>query len=190
VKFRDLSVLSVSMLAVALAGCGSSGSSGPSAAEPAIPFGSPALGAGRVIPARYKCDNRNVWLPLAWGSLPAHTRELALYIVRFGSPKVAKGGKVNAEIKATAVVVGLKPTLRRLPLGKYPRGVLVGVHSPNNPQASICPPKGAKQNLLFRIYALPRKLGVTRRSQGINLVNQLRSEALEAGTFIATYRPA
>jgi phosphatidylethanolamine-binding protein (PEBP) family uncharacterized protein len=113
-----------------------------------------------------------------------------MYIIRFSFPKVARGKTATAEIKAAAVVVGLKPTLHRLSRGKYPRGVLVGVHSPNNPSASICPPKGAPQNLLFRLYALPRKLDLTKASQGANLVNRLGTEALEVGQFIAGYKPA
>jgi phosphatidylethanolamine-binding protein (PEBP) family uncharacterized protein len=193
VKLRNLSLLSLSIstLALALAGCGSSGS-GPSAAtKPAIPFGSPALIAnGRVIPAHYKCDSRFVWLPLRWGAVPAGTQELALYMVRFGFPKLASNQTAKAEIKATAIVVGLKPTLHGLSRGKYPHGALVGVHAPNNPAASICPPKGAAQNLLFRIYALPHKLGVSKSSKGADLVSRLSSEASEAGTFIAAYKPA
>jgi phosphatidylethanolamine-binding protein (PEBP) family uncharacterized protein len=188
VNARKLSAVSTLIFALLLVGCGSSSPSTPRAArEPAIPFISPALISGRVIPAHLKCNVRNVWLPLAWGRLPAHTQELALYMVRFGTPKVAGNGKVNAEVKASAIVVGLKPTLRRLRLGKYPHGAVVGVHSPNDPSASICPPRGAQQDILFRIYALPHKLDL---HKGGELVNQMSADALEAGTFIASYKPA
>jgi phosphatidylethanolamine-binding protein (PEBP) family uncharacterized protein len=192
VKLRDLSALSLTMLTVVLvlAGCGSSGPSSSTTAASGIPFGSPALVGGKVIPAHVKCDDRNVWLPLRWGALPAHTEELALYIVRFGYPKLGVNGTAKAEIKATAVVVGLKPTLHGLSRGKYPHGALVGVHAPNDPEASICPRKGVAGNLLFRLYALPHKLGVSKSSKGLDLVSRLSSESSENGTFIATYKPA
>jgi phosphatidylethanolamine-binding protein (PEBP) family uncharacterized protein len=190
VRLRDLSVLGVLVPVLMVAGCGGSAPSSPAVNEAAFPFGSPALVAGRLIPARYKCDVKNVWLPLRWGSLPPRTQELALYIIRFANPKLAKGGTAKAEILATAVVVGITPKLRGLSPGKYPPGALVGVHEPNNAQASICPPKGVTENLLFRLYAMPRKLGLRKGSGGANLVEKLRSEALGAGAFIASYRPA
>lgn len=190
-KFRTLSIAGASALALVSAGCGGGGSTNSASNLPVVPFSSPALAGTRVIPARFKCDNRYVWLPLEWGEPPAKTQELAMYIVRFGSPK-AVNGKVTAPIKATAVVVGIKPSLRKLSLGKYPPGVLVGVRAPNNAAASICPPKGYRQNLLFRIYALPHKLGISRasRNEGENLVNTMRAQAIGAGTFIVSYKPA
>jgi phosphatidylethanolamine-binding protein (PEBP) family uncharacterized protein len=191
VKFRNLTVAGASALALISAGCGSGGSTTPSANVPVVAFGSPALAGSRVIPARFKCNNRDVWLPLQWGELPANTQELAMYIARFGSIKQVEG-KVTAEVKASAVIVGIKPSLRKLSLGKYPPGVLVGIHAPNNANASICPPKGTRQNLMFRIYALPHKLGVSKAShdEGENLVNTMRSQAIGAGTFIVSYKPA
>jgi phosphatidylethanolamine-binding protein (PEBP) family uncharacterized protein len=188
VKMRYLSALCISALALALASCGSSGS--PVAAEKAIVFGSPAIAAGRVVPAHYKCDTRNVWLPLRWGTLPPNTRELALYIVRFGTPGQSTSGAVKAEIKAESIILGLRPTLRQLSPGKFPHGALVAVHAPGGQVQSICPPKGATQNLLFRLYALRRKLHLTRQVRKENLVAVVTKEALEVGTFITSYRPA
>jgi phosphatidylethanolamine-binding protein (PEBP) family uncharacterized protein len=186
---RNLVALSVSLLAVALAGCGSGGASSTTSAGPSIAFTSPALTPGKVIPARFKCNIRTAWLPLEWGALPAHTQELALYIISFNTPKLATGGTAKAEIKATALVVGLAPTLHGLTPGKYPRGVHVGVHKVGGEGVSICPQKGVTQNLLFRLYALPRKLNL-HGAQGANLVNAMSKESLEDGTFLATYRSA
>jgi phosphatidylethanolamine-binding protein (PEBP) family uncharacterized protein len=177
------------MLALALAGCGSTGSTTTSE-KPAISFSSPAVVPGKPIPARYKCNVRNSWLPLRWGALPAGTQELALYIVRFGTPKVVKGGRVKAEIQAESIVVGLKPTLRRLSTGKFPPGAVVGVRPVKDGQ-TICPTTTSRsrvQNLLFRIFALPHKLDLGKGKQPSTLVSRLDAQALEAGTFIAEYR--
>lgn len=89
-KTRYLAALSLFVLALVLASCG--GSSKTVAEKPVISFSSPVLAGKRVIPASYKCDTRFVWLPLKWGTLPTNTQELALYMVRFGAPKVTAGG--------------------------------------------------------------------------------------------------
>jgi hypothetical protein len=177
------------MLALVLASCGTGGASNATTKGPSIRFGSPAVTAAKVIPPRYKCDNRTIWLPLKWGTLPARTQELALYIVRFGVPKVASGGQVKAEIKAEALVLGLHSTLHRLKRGKLPPGALIAIHAANGEPQSVCPRKGVAENLLFRIYALNRKLHITKSSK-VNPLQEVTREAIGSGTFIARYRPA
>lgn len=185
-KSRYLVALSLMFLPV-LAGCGSGGSTSANE-KPSIRFTSPALSKGKkVISASYRCDPKKNWLPLTWGSVPNGTRELALYMVRFGKLQVGKGGVVKAPIDAEAIVVGLSPSLRSLSPGRFPLGARIGVHRVKGRTISICPPHGQTGNMLFRLYALPRKLGFDRSS---NLVGTMGKEALESGTFIASYRPA
>ncbi len=180
----------MSVLALAIASCGSGGGSSQTTARlPQIPFSSSAMTAARTIPARFKCDNRNAWLPLKWGSLPPGTQELALYIVRFGAPQATASGKVKAEIRAEELILGLDATLRALKPGKYPHGSLVAIHSQKGKPLSVCPPKGVAENLLFRIYALNHKLHITRHSK-VNPLQAVTTGATAAGTFIARYRPA
>jgi phosphatidylethanolamine-binding protein (PEBP) family uncharacterized protein len=186
VKIRGLSAIGMSMLALTLASCGGAGSSSKTPEKPGIRFDSPALAAGRAIPISYKCDVRDDWLPLRWGSLPKGTKELVLYIVRFGTPNATKGGAVKAEIQAEAIVVGLGPTLHQLSPGKFPAHAIVGIRSVKQGE-SICPSAGTAQNLLFRLYALPHKLDLSKGSQPSTLVNTLSAQALAAGTFIAQY---
>jgi phosphatidylethanolamine-binding protein (PEBP) family uncharacterized protein len=187
---RDITVLGISMLALVLTSCGG-GSSAPTAREiPALAFGSPAVSRTRVIPAHYKCDSRTNWLPLVWGAVPAGTHELVLYMVRFGTPHANASGAVSAPIDAESIVLGLKPTLHKLSLGKFPQGAKVAIHKAQGQPVSICPAKGVNQNLLFRLYALPQRLATRSSLQKTNLVSVMSKEALEAGTFIASYRPA
>lgn len=146
--------------------------------------------AARAIPSHYKCSDRDAWVPLKWGSLPAGTQELVLYVVRFGAPKPTASGQVKAEVKAEELVLGLAATLREIKPGKYPHGALVAVHAQQGEAQSICPPKGgASGNLLFRIYALDHKLHITKKSR-VNPLQAVTTGATAAGTFIARYRPA
>jgi hypothetical protein len=142
-----------------------------------------------VIPARYKCSDKNIWLPLKWGALPERTQELALYIVRFSSPKVTSGGQVKAEIKSEALILGLDPTLRELRRGRYPHGSLLAIRARPGESRSLCPQRGVAENLLFRIYALGRKLHLNKSSK-VNPLVEVIHEAIGAGTIIARYRPA
>lgn len=182
--------LAMSVLALAIASCGSGGGSPTATAEkPSILFGSPVETAARIIPSRYKCNNREVWVPLKWGALPPGTKELALYIVRFGAPKVVAGGKVKAEVKAEELVLGLHASLHELKPGKYPHGALIAVHAQPGEPLSVCPPKRKPENLLFRIYALGRKLHIA-KSAKVNPLQEVTNAATEAGTFIVRYRSA
>lgn len=181
----------LSVLALAIASCGSGGGSSQTTAKqlPRISFTSPAMTAARTIPAHYKCNNRTAWLPLKWGSLPAGTKELVLYIVRFATPQATASGQVKAEVEAEQLVLGLDATLRQIKPGKYPQGALVAVHSQGGEALSICPRKGVAGNLLFRIYALGHKLHITKSSK-VNPLQAVTTGATAAGTFIARYRPA
>ncbi len=193
-KLRRLTILSMPILALAIAGCGSAESGNPTTnntapSKPQIAFTSPALNSKDLIPASYKCNDNSIWLPLRWGTLPAGTRELALYIVRFGSPKPTTGGKVKVEVEAESLVVGVRPNLHSLVAGTLPSGVHVGVHRRGGQVLSICPPKGVTENLFFRIFALPRKLNLS-GPQNRDLVAVINNEALMTGSFIAHYRTA
>lgn len=187
-KPRYLVALTLMFLPV-LAGCGSGGSTSSGNGKASIRFTSPALSQKRAISASYRCDPSKSWLPLTWGPVPSGTKELALYMVRFGPPKVAKDGVVKAEIRAESIVVGLSPSLHKLSPGTFPAGTRVGVHriDGNGKPISICPLPGRTESMLFRLYALPRKLGFDRSS---NLIAAMTKEALEEGTFIGSYHSA
>ncbi len=193
-KLRRPTILSVPILALLLAGCGSTESgnnttTSSAAAKPQIAFTSPAVGGNDLIPASYKCDDTKIWVPLRWGAVPAGTRELAFYIVRFGAPKLTSGSKVKVEVEAESLVVGVQPKLHSLAAGVLPHGVHVGVHRRGGQVLSICPPKGVTENLFFRIFALPRKLNLS-GPQNRDLVAVMNNEALLTGSFIAHYRTA
>lgn len=189
-KSRTPVALSLSVLALVLvlSGCGGTTPSNGAAEKPTIHLTSSALVGGRQVSAHYRCNPRIDWLPLKWGELPARTREVVLYIVRFGSPKATHEGRVKAPIEGEAIVAGLKPTLRGLAPGKFPAGARIAIHRATNGHfVSICPPSGTQTNLLYRVYALSQKLELSAHA---NLVNMMNHRELAAGTLIFSYRSA
>jgi phosphatidylethanolamine-binding protein (PEBP) family uncharacterized protein len=181
-------VICVLTLAVAAAGCGGSNSPAVNNA-PEIAFQSPVLTAGKVIPARYKCDLNKVWLPVRWGPLPANTKELVMYVARYNDVKSTANG-ASVHLLSQALVVGLKPTLHELRAGKLPHGALVGEYEASSQRTPICPAGRPAQGFVFRLYALRSPLNISKGKQGASLLNKLNSEALAAGTFTASYAPA
>ena len=178
---RRVLTLSLLGLLVALAGCGS----GVIAPKPKIAVVGPRLGRGDSIPARYKCNQNKIWLPLRWGSLPANTHELVIYIARFRPAEVA-GGRQGIPV-AQQLIVGLKPTLHQLLVGNLPPGALIGTADSNGKPIPICPTGGAARGFVFELYALPGEQHITKGTRGGELTAKLRAEALALGTFIATY---
>lgn len=187
VKIRHLPVVSALLLVAAFVGCG--GSSTPQAAgpPPTIEFGSPGVSASGTVLSAYKCDEKKIWLPLSWGALPANTKELVIYVGRYGAPEIKAGGEVTAGLAAQQLIVGLQPTLHRLPVGKVPHGVLVGSFVAGRRRRSICANARSTSGILFSLYALPRRQNIGKGPQGGNLINRLQSEAIGYGTFTATY---
>jgi phosphatidylethanolamine-binding protein (PEBP) family uncharacterized protein len=185
---RRLAMMSVLGLSAVIAGCGSTGASTstPSAIAQ-IEFKSPAVTTGKVIPTHYVCDENEIWLPLQWGALPSNTVELALYVARFGPVVKTPTGASAAKLLAQSLVIGLKPSLRGLPAGKLPHGALIGFYGAGRKHSPICPPKGNKQSLLFRLYALSSAQHVNAGLQGVNLLGKLNQQALAAGSFTASY---
>jgi phosphatidylethanolamine-binding protein (PEBP) family uncharacterized protein len=184
---RNLTILSAVLLSVAITACGSSGTPAINR-EPEILFLSPALAAGRVIPARYQCDESKVWIPLRWGALPADTKELVIYIARYGALVKNPNGGESARLLAQSLVVGLKPTLHGLAVGKLPSGVLVGTYNAGGTESQLCPrKKHVRQDFLFRLYALPNKQNITSGSKRGEILDILNNEAVAAGAFTASY---
>jgi phosphatidylethanolamine-binding protein (PEBP) family uncharacterized protein len=175
------------LLAVAVGGCGSTTSGTTAENKAAIAFVSPVVNTKGFIPASFKCNAAKVWIPMRWGSLPADTKELVMYVARFATPQQSGGGTVRASLLAQELIVGLKPTLHGLSVGKLPHGALVGIFEIGKKRASICPAKGSSQGILFGLYALDHRQEIGKGSQSGNLLSKLRSEAVAIGSFTAGY---
>jgi len=114
---------------------------------------SPAFGYGEPIPPRYTCAGENLSPPLVWGGVPRGAAALVLAVL---DPDAPGGTFVHW------VAYDLPPDLEGLEEGAsrklpYKQAVndfgRVGYGGP-------CPPPGAPHRYFFRLYALPRALGL------------------------------
>jgi phosphatidylethanolamine-binding protein (PEBP) family uncharacterized protein len=182
-----LKAISATLLlaALALAGCGSSGSSTVSIQNVAL---TSAAIDGKEMPARYTCDGRNTPPPLEWGAVPAGTGSLVLFLVGITPEPSTKTYSVSVEW----AVAGVNPTLHKLEPGKLPPGAYLGVGSNGKRRYSVCPKKGQLEQYQFELYGLPSGDSVVKKFVGLPLLAKLASRksspADAHGDLIATYK--
>ncbi len=130
-------------------------SSNASGELPAVPgtmaISSPAFERNGAIPAQYTCDGANISPPLQWQHLPAHTKELVLFVIDDSSDG-AEGG-------IRWVVAGIEPSLSGISAGRLPAGAVVGLNgSGKATYGGICPAKGKPAAIEFVLWALSKKI--------------------------------
>jgi hypothetical protein len=189
---RHARVIGLLVLVATLGGCGNARHFAHVVQRPSvttkreIAFRSPALTAGKVIPAGYTCTQK-IWLPLWWGTLPADTVELVLYFGGFGSPKAVAPGETFSPIVAAAGIVGLKPTPHRLSVGALPAGAF----RVSEARVPNCPPRAVGGEFVIRLYALSRQQRIRRSSLSSEspreLLLKVSHRALGVGEFRASY---
>jgi phosphatidylethanolamine-binding protein (PEBP) family uncharacterized protein len=174
------------MCTLVLAGCGSTTAS-TGKVVPQIPFKSAAI-SGTSIPTLYTCDGKNIAPPLEWGSVPASTRQLALFVL--GIHPVPGTTKFTISVEWT--VVGLSPLLHSLTPGHLPHGAYTGLASNGSGRYSLCPAKGTTAQYQFELYALPADVAIPRKFVGEQLLGALdtankASPTIAQGIFDAAY---
>src|SRR5664280_882681 len=111
------------MVAVLLAGCGSSEAS-PSAApaKPAAKVLRIALKSiavhGDRLPAAFTCDGKDISPPLSWGTVPSTVEELALFALGTADGK-------SASPKVEWAMAGIAPQLHSIAAGQTPEQAFV-----------------------------------------------------------------
>jgi Raf kinase inhibitor-like YbhB/YbcL family protein len=164
-----------------------SASSNASGELPVIPgtmaIDSPAFERNGVIPAQYTCDGANISPPLQWQHLPAHTKDLVLFVIDDSSDG-SEGG-------IRWVVAGIEPTLSGISAGQLPSGAVVGLNgSGKATYGGICPPKGKPASIEFVLWALSKKIPLS--SGFIPAVAEhdySHSELASATTYASYTRP-
>jgi phosphatidylethanolamine-binding protein (PEBP) family uncharacterized protein len=137
--------------------------------------------AGGAVPARYTCAGSDQSPPLSWGPLPSGAAEVAVFILGF----VGVGQHVHVAI--LWAVAGLNPALAGISAGKLPAGALLGRTNSHSVKYSLCPAKGAAENLVFLTYALPSKLNLKPGFNASKLLGKISVPTSPAvfGAFLA-----
>ena len=183
-----------------VAGCADDGRTlrppAPGASAPAVPtttapgqasvvarlaLTSTAFGPDGSIPVDYTCDGAGVSPPLAWGSIPESTVELAV---------IATDSDANGFVHW--VLAGLAPDVQALAVGVVPDGA---IEAQNDGGAvgwtGPCPPKkSGAHHYVFTLYALTAASGVTAAMSGKSAVAAISSVPGLTATLIGTYERA
>jgi len=141
---------------------------------------SPAFAPGSPIPKVHTCDGNNVSPPLAWGSVPADTVELALTLI-----------DPDANNFIHWVMANIDPSVQAIAEGTLPDGVVQGKNNTNKVGwTGPCPPKGSPHHYVFTLYALTEPSGITDGMSGKDAVSKLMQRKAPTATLVGTYQRA
>jgi hypothetical protein len=141
---------------------------------------SPAFAPGSPIPIVHTCDGSNVSPPLAWGSMPAGTVELALTVV-----------DPDANNFVHWVMAGIDPSVQAIAEGTVPDGVVQATNGANTVGwTGPCPPKGAPHHYVFTLYALNAPSGLAQGVAGRDAITTITQLKTAATTLVGTYQRA
>ncbi len=159
-------------------------SSNASGELPTIPgamaIASTAFERNGAIPAQYTCDGSNVSPPLQWQHLPAHTKELVLFVIDDSSDGTEGGIRW--------VVAGIQPSLSGISAGQLPAGAVVGLNSSGKATyGGICPSKGKPASIEFVLWALSKTIPLSNGFTPAIAEHDYSHSELASATTYATY---
>lgn len=147
-------------------------------ADEEISLFSSAVSPGGKIRDGFTCKERDNWLPLRWGKLPADTAELVLYFGRFEN--VLRGRSPGLHIPAGSLVLGLSPQRHKLDVGSHPADAAVARFRPK----SLCPRLRAG-HFTIQLFALSREQRIAPETIDINTLTELTLNSLAIGRLTA-----
>lgn len=119
---------------------------------------SPALYRGGValelVPRRYSCRKRSLWLPLRWSRPPQGTGEIVVALSV--SELTSTDGAIRSRLVDEWAVGGLIPSRRSLAVGRLPKRAFL-VRRELASTAPPCPPRSTKSSILISVYAMPAR---------------------------------
>jgi Raf kinase inhibitor-like YbhB/YbcL family protein len=137
-----------------------------------------APGAAATLTAANTCDGKNESPSLIWQGVPPGTQELALYVVN--------AQPVEGRLFVDWAVTGLDPSLTSLQTNRLPAGAIQGQNDFGRAGFEICPP-GGPETYVFTLYALPKRLGVSKGFDPHQLREEILAQSGNAGLMAAGY---
>jgi Raf kinase inhibitor-like YbhB/YbcL family protein len=149
----------------------------------AIPITSPAFVQGKMIPAKYTCDGQNISPPLAWDSVPAGTKSLALIS---DDPDAPAGTWVHWVVyNLSANLLGLNENIPAT--DSVPGGGKQGISDFGKPgYGGPCPP-GGTHRYFFKLYALDTVLALSGQVTKKQLEAAMKGHILGQGELMGKY---
>lgn len=147
-----------------------------------IALGSAGVSSHLVLASQYTCSGTDISPPISWDKLPAHTADLALFLITAGS--------VNGQLGLISMdwgVANLNPATHGIAAGKVPAGAVVGANDEGKHAYSVCPSKGTTAYYAFLLYALPHRLAVKPGFNARTLRETASSQALAGGVLVSHY---
>jgi phosphatidylethanolamine-binding protein (PEBP) family uncharacterized protein len=132
------------------------------------------------LPPHFTCDGADISPPLSWSKLPPNTAEIAVVTLAFAYR--------HGRPFTIWAVAGLNPGTKHLAPGVLPPGAVVGRNSLGQTRYSLCPPKGASEEYLVRVYALPQKVAVTSGFDAAAFNDKLVHLATSVGELSFSYK--
>jgi Raf kinase inhibitor-like YbhB/YbcL family protein len=140
-----------------------------------------AFEVGGPIPVEYTCDGANVSPPLAWGSVPESTVEIALIVT---------DNDANGFVHW--VITHLDKTTQALAVGVVPEGAVEAKNSAGSVGwTGPCPPTGSEaHHYVFTLYALDAATGVTPDMSATDAVTAVSQVSGLTATLTGSYTRA
>lgn len=120
---------------------------------------SPAFAVNEPLPGAYTCDGAGISPPLRWRNVPPNAAALVLYVVDTSQEYARRGG-------VRWVVADIDPHSRGVAAGKIPQGGVVGSNGEGKAAyGPVCPAQGGGGWVEFQLYALSKRIPVSRGFQ-------------------------
>ena len=152
----------------------------------ALKLTSPAFPHGGEIPAKYTCDGNDVSPPLAWSSVPANAKSLALVVDDPDAPDPAAPRMTWVHW----VLYNIPPSASSLAeaVKALPAGTLQGLNDwGRSGYGGPCPPIG-RHRYFHKLYALDVVLPDLGKPSKLKLESRMKGHIVAQAELVGTYQ--
>jgi Raf kinase inhibitor-like YbhB/YbcL family protein len=149
----------------------------------AMELKSSAFGHNARIPVKYTCDGKNISPPLSISSVPEDAKALVLIM---DDPDVPKSIRPDG-MWDHWVVFNIPVSVREIPEGKNPDGVLGRNTGGKNEYTGPCPPD-REHRYFFKLYALDAALNLQKGASKADVEKAMKGHAIAQATLIGLYK--